>query len=56
MASSVKRRERIPLISGSEFDALTGATKFMKWNHGARARIKRAYRRRLRKMLNREEA
>ena len=45
--------QEIPFNSGDEQDALTGGRKIMAWNRGELRRIKRAYRRRVRKWAKR---
>ncbi len=45
---------RIPMKSGDEFDALTNWRKVMHFKAGARARIKRRFRRRERRLGKRE--
>lgn len=46
----------VPLKSGDEYDALTRFRKFLKWRPGDRHKIKRAFRRRVRRMFKKEEA
>lgn len=38
--------QRIQMVSGDEYDALTRAKRFFHWRPGQRAEIKRAFRRR----------
>ncbi len=45
---------RIPMIDGDEYDALTKWRKVLHFKAGARARIKRRYRRRERRIGKRE--
>jgi hypothetical protein len=40
-----------PMISGDEFDAMTRTRKLFNWRAGVRSKIKRGYRRRLRRAL-----
>ena len=42
------RHDRIPLLTGDEFDALTGWREAYGWHPGQLAKIKRRYRRRVR--------
>jgi hypothetical protein len=46
-------RHYVPMRTGDEFDALTRWRKVLPWRAGARAKIKRLYRRRERRVLNR---
>ena len=45
---------RIPLISGSEYDALTGWRRLISFRPGERKAIKRKYNKRLRQWLKKE--
>ena len=45
---------RIPLRNGDEFDAITRWRRYLYWRAGERARIKRAYRRRERRVAKEE--
>jgi hypothetical protein len=47
----MRKKERIPLRGGFEFDALTGWRHVLKLGRGAHRAAKRAYSRRLRKAL-----
>ena len=44
-------RYRVPMSSGDEYDALTKWRHSLHWRAGERARIKRGYRRRERRVL-----
>lgn len=46
-------RHYAPMRTGDEYDALTRARRFYRWREGDRKRIKRSYRRRERRLLNR---
>jgi hypothetical protein len=48
--------KRIPMKSGDEYDALTSWRKVLHWRAGERARIKRHYRRRERRINARWDA
>ena len=50
MMAESKKRERIPLKSGDEYDAFTSWKDVCEFRTGQRARIKRGYRRRLRRV------
>lgn len=43
-----------PMRTGDEYDALTGWRRLLHWRAGERAKVKRLYRRRERRVLNRE--
>jgi len=44
-----------PMKSGDEFDALTWAKRYYRWRAGHRSGIKRRYRQRERRTLNRPD-
>jgi hypothetical protein len=52
---SGQRSVKIPLKNGDEYDALTRWKRVHNWRAGDRAKIKRAYRRRLRRCLRRTD-
>jgi hypothetical protein len=46
----MKRNERIPLCGGLEYDALTGWRHVLYWHPGQLKRVKRKYRKRVRRL------
>jgi len=49
------KEARIPMISGDEYDGLTGWKKYCFWKSGQRKHIKNGYRRRLRRKARRDD-
>lgn len=50
----MKRKDRIPLKGGDEYDALTKARRYYRWKSGQVKRIKRRYNKRLRAWYKRK--
>ena len=49
------KEARIPMISGDEYDGLTGWKKYCFWKAGQRKHIKNGYRKRLRRKAREDD-